>query len=82
MTEADFPPCLICGYHDWQTVYEGAVRDGTFGSEQTTRVGRCGGCGVERLAESACLDASTYASDAYRLRIGQDHDIERHYSTP
>ena len=25
---ADFPPCVVCGAHDWHPVHRGPVRDG------------------------------------------------------
>src|SRR5688572_20167536 len=77
----EFPPCVICGADDWRLVHAGAVRDGAFGSHRRAEVRRCGGCAVDRLAESACLQPEAYESTEYRSRLGQDHDIQKHYST-
>jgi 2-polyprenyl-3-methyl-5-hydroxy-6-metoxy-1,4-benzoquinol methylase len=76
----DFPPCVICGADDWGLIYGGPVRDGSFGSSKNAEVRRCSGCGVDRLAESACLSTDSYKSTEYRERLGQDHDIDRHYA--
>jgi 2-polyprenyl-3-methyl-5-hydroxy-6-metoxy-1,4-benzoquinol methylase len=76
----DFPPCSVCASHDWQTVHSGPVRDGAFGKTREARVARCGGCGVDRLAESVCLQAAAYASAEYRDRLLQGHNTERHYA--
>jgi 2-polyprenyl-3-methyl-5-hydroxy-6-metoxy-1,4-benzoquinol methylase len=77
----DFPPCAICGDSKWQTVHSGRVRDGAFGSWRDSEVCRCGTCGVDRLAESACLGSESYKSEDYRQHLGQDHDAERHFAT-
>ena len=78
--DTDFPVCPVCSSAAWRTVYEGPVRDGTFGQSIASVVKRCDDCGIERLAESACLDSTAYKSDAYRQHIGQDHDVLRHYA--
>jgi 2-polyprenyl-3-methyl-5-hydroxy-6-metoxy-1,4-benzoquinol methylase len=77
----DFPPCVICGESTWRTVHRGRVRDGVFGKWRDAEVCRCGSCGVDRLAESACLESESYRSEEYRQHIGQDHDPERHFAT-
>jgi 2-polyprenyl-3-methyl-5-hydroxy-6-metoxy-1,4-benzoquinol methylase len=75
----DFPPCPICSSADWALRYEGPVRDGEASSRQRAGViARCGGCGVDRLGERACLKDEDYSSD-YRDHIGQGHDLARHY---
>lgn len=79
-TMNDFPSCAVCGADDWQSVHRGPVRDGTFGSWRDTEVRRCGVCGVDRLAESACLRIESYQSTDYRERLAQDHDAERHFA--
>jgi 2-polyprenyl-3-methyl-5-hydroxy-6-metoxy-1,4-benzoquinol methylase len=76
----DFPSCVICGAHDWHTVHSGPIRDGTHGKTREARVARCAGCGVDRLAESVCLQASSYASAEYRDKLLQGHDVQRHYA--
>lgn len=78
---SDFPSCAVCGADQWQTVHSGPVRDGSFGSWRDAEVCRCGSCGVDRLAESACLGFDSYQSTDYRQRLEQDHDVDRHYAT-
>ncbi len=80
MTTADFPRCPICDHDDWTVVHSGAVRDGGFGKNRLGRVARCGGCGVERLAESLCLPDHAYQTAAYRDHLDQGHDLARHYA--
>lgn len=77
----DFPVCPVCGASAWVVVYTGPVRDGSFGKTRDGRVARCGGCGVERLAETLCLEADDYRTEAYRLHLGQDHDLAKHYAS-
>jgi 2-polyprenyl-3-methyl-5-hydroxy-6-metoxy-1,4-benzoquinol methylase len=76
----DFPPCAICGSHDWRTVHSGPIRDGAYGKTREARVARCADCGVDRLAEGVCLQAAAYASAEYRERLLQGHDVGRHYA--
>ena len=78
---ADFPACGVCGAAAWSVVHGGQVRDGIFGVWRHAEVARCGGCGVDRLAESACLGHSDYQSEAYRERLAQDHDAAHHFAT-
>lgn len=79
--EVDFPPCPVCGSNSWEIVYRGDIRDGVFGNWRDSEVRRCGGCGVDRLAESACLGIEAYRTTEYRNRLGQDHDAARHFAT-
>ncbi len=68
----DFVACEICGAENWRAVYQGPVRDGAFGTlREGATVARCGGCGVDRLAESVCPDESFYETEAYRRKLGQ-----------
>jgi 2-polyprenyl-3-methyl-5-hydroxy-6-metoxy-1,4-benzoquinol methylase len=62
-------------------VHRGHVRDGVFGKWRDAEVCRCGVCGADRLAESACLESDSYKSEEYRQHIGQDHDADRHFAT-
>lgn len=71
---ADFPPCPICGADRWAAVHEGPVRDGIFGKARDATVARCAGCGVERLAEGACIPDALYASADYRKKLEQELD--------
>lgn len=74
----DFPPCAICGTEAWTLRYEGPVRDGPVGRSRLGRVARCGGCRVDRLAESLCLRDADYAG-GYRDHVAQGHDLDHHY---
>lgn len=77
----NFPPCPICSNKSWELVHKGHIRDGVFGGWCESEVRRCIGCGIERLAESACLSHDAYETPEYRARLDQDHDINRHYAT-
>ena len=70
--------CEICGTSNWTTVYEGPVRDGSFGNvtSEAHPIYQCGHCGVQRLAESACKDDSFYAGKKYRELLGESSDAE------
>jgi 2-polyprenyl-3-methyl-5-hydroxy-6-metoxy-1,4-benzoquinol methylase len=81
LNSPDFPPCPICASSSWRSAYSGPVRDGSYGHSLDSTVARCGGCGVERLAEGSCLDSEAYRTESYRAHVGQDHDIQKHYST-
>jgi len=70
--------CEICGAGDWKTVYEGPIRDGSFGNvtPESQRIYQCGQCRVQRLEESACKDDSFYAGKKYRELLGESSDAE------
>jgi hypothetical protein len=81
-TMSNFASCEICGESDWTLAYCGPVRDGAFGSvRENALVGRCGCCGVERLAEEVCIPPSFYETDAYRSKLQQELDSESYFST-
>ena len=70
MTQLD--SCEICGAREWDLAYKGPIRDGAFGNLlQQAEVGRCVGCGVERLAEEYCLSDAAYATPEYRQKLKQ-----------
>ncbi|MBW1804093.1 MAG: class I SAM-dependent methyltransferase [Deltaproteobacteria bacterium] len=73
-----FQSCEICGKADWQTQYQGRVRDGSFGnlSEDDCIVARCGECGVERLNESGCKNSDIYETEAYRRLLKEPDDVD------
>lgn len=75
----DFPPCPICRADRWSVNYDGPVRDGPFGKLRPGRVARCGGCGVDRLAEGVVLGDDAYRG-AYRAHVGQNHDLKDHFA--
>ena len=70
--------CEICGTSDWTPVYQGPIRDGSFGSltPEAHRIYQCGHCRAQRLAESACKDDSFYAGKKYRELLGESSDAE------
>ena len=78
---SDFPKCPICATDDWRIAWQGRARAGAFGNlTAPTAVARCGGCGVERLAESACKDESFYAGAEYREFLGEGTDAEAFFA--
>jgi 2-polyprenyl-3-methyl-5-hydroxy-6-metoxy-1,4-benzoquinol methylase len=77
----DFPSCAACGADAWSPVHRGRVRDGAYGAWRDAEVRRCAQCGVDRLAESACLESIAYRTSAYREHLAQDHDAGRHFVT-
>jgi 2-polyprenyl-3-methyl-5-hydroxy-6-metoxy-1,4-benzoquinol methylase len=77
-TLVDFPRCQVCGAGEWESIFTGAIRDGVFGSTRVAEVRRCSFCGVDRLAESACLGMRDYESLEYRDRLAQSHQIDKH----
>jgi SAM-dependent methyltransferase len=81
MKDRDFPACPVCGSESWTVVHDGPVRDGAFGASKTGRVARCGGCGVERLAETLCLAEGAYRGSEYRAHLGQDQNLANHYKS-
>ena len=61
-----FAACEVCGADAWKPVYQGPVRDGTFGKlTPPTIVAACDDCGVGRLAEATCHDDDFYAGPDY-----------------
>lgn len=76
--KVDFPSCAICGSDSWRRVYDGPIRNGAFGAWREARVCRCETCGVDRVAERACLPLESYESAEYRQLLKQDHDAAHH----
>lgn len=77
---SDFAQCEICGAENWSLTYAGPVRDGVFGRQtEPTVVGRCGGCGVDRLAEATCAAVATYEGEAYRRHLNQGSGVESYF---
>ena len=70
--------CELCGTSKWRTVYQGPVRDGSFGNvtPEAHRIYQCGHCGIQRLEESACKDDSFYAGKKYRQLLGESSDAQ------
>lgn len=77
----DFGACEICGTLDWQKVYQGRIRDGSFGHYKNDGlVALCGGCGVQRLIESCVIPIEYYESDQYRRSLRQSVDSENAFA--
>ncbi|MBI3899057.1 MAG: class I SAM-dependent methyltransferase [Gammaproteobacteria bacterium] len=77
----DFDACEICRDHKWEVARFGPVRDGKFGSlTPDTLVGRCRGCGVERLIEASCKGEEFYETTAYRLLVNADSSIDGYFA--
>ncbi len=79
LSAADFPPCPVCAVAAWSEVRTGPVRDGVFGRVRDAAVARCGSCGIERLAESACIPDGHYASASYREKLEQELDSQSYW---
>lgn len=76
-----FEPCEICGAKAWNTLYEGAVRDGAFGNlKQGATVARCEKCGTDRLAEDFTISQENYTKDSYREHLRQKIDSQSYLS--
>ncbi len=78
----EFNACEICGANDWHVIYDGPIRDGSYGSLRTgATVARCGTCGVDRLVEKHCPDEEFYEGDAYRRRLRQRLTTSAYFPT-
>lgn len=77
-----FTPCEICGSDNWKlTIYEGAVRTGSFGTlTEGGKVMRCGGCGADRLNENVNIASASYESADYRIAMAQGLEVEDFFS--
>lgn len=75
MSTEGFSACEVCGAQNWEIAFSGPVRDGAFGRlTESTQVGRCGTCGVERLQESAAKSDDFYQTKDYRTLLAQSTD--------
>ena len=45
--QINFPICPICSKQEWELVYKGPVRDGSFGSYRDSEIRRCKKCGID-----------------------------------
>lgn len=74
---ARFGACEICSSNEWQEVYRGAIRDGSFGnlSDPDTVVAECQDCGVQRLEERRCKEEEAYEGEHYRRLVGEPTDV-------
>jgi 2-polyprenyl-3-methyl-5-hydroxy-6-metoxy-1,4-benzoquinol methylase len=78
--QINFPTCPVCSSQNWELVYKGPVRDGSFGSYRDSEIRRCKKCGIDRLAEDACLTHDAYQTPKYRALLDQNHNINHHYA--
>tara|TARA_A100001015_G_scaffold172187_1_gene191345 strand:- start:3237 stop:4139 length:903 start_codon:yes stop_codon:yes gene_type:complete len=81
MHSFNFPTCPICENSNWITVYEGPIRNGSFGNEIDAEIRACTGCGVQRLAENICLKHNDYETAEYRRHLKQTHELVPHFTT-
>ncbi len=73
--------CEVCGLADWQAIYSGPIRDGTFGTVVNgATVSRCNGCGADRLEEHFCLRDEAYETGEYRSKLQQGLDSEAYFA--
>lgn len=74
--------CQICGNQEWSQTYFGPIRDGVFGNQvDCASISRCAGCGVDRLAESFCLQDEAYETAEYRRKLQQGLDSASYFAT-
>lgn len=77
--QINFPACGICESLSWSVAYRGSIRDGAKKNAVNSVVQKCGVCGVERLAESACKQFSDYSDQTYREELKQSHNRSEYY---
>ncbi|MEX0827493.1 MAG: class I SAM-dependent methyltransferase [Haliea sp.] len=78
---AAFDTCEICSSSDWEEVYTGPIRAGSFGKTiDAGLIGGCLGCGVKRLAEAFCPTTSFYETAEYRSFLDQQLDSESYFA--
>lgn len=71
-----FAACEICGGGRWAVRYQGDVRDGRYGQvRHDAQIGRCEGCGADRLDEPSCQQDDFYAGADYRKALGEAQDV-------
>jgi len=70
--------CEICNSDDWEIIYKGKIRDGSFGKyKEKTSIAECNVCGVQRLNENDCLPPDYYSSGEYRKKLLQSLNNEK-----
>ena len=78
--KSKFNFCEICGSKEWEVVYNGDIRAGSYGSYQkNSTVSRCKNCGVGRLDESNCIKSNAYETEEYRSRVNQGLKVKDFY---
>ena len=73
-----FVPCEICANNNWKEIYNGIIRDGSFGNftDHKTIIAECLNCGVKRLAEDSCKGEQIYESKDYRCLVNESINSE------
>jgi len=70
--KSNFNSCEICNSANWKIIYEGKIRDGSYGSFlEKAAIGECLECGVQRLNENDCIPSGYYHSGEYRIKLQQ-----------
>ncbi len=67
--------CVVCGRRKWTLLYEGKIRDGSFGKLTTEpmRIYQCAECGLARLDEFV-IGQREYESTLYREKYNDSSD--------
>ena len=67
-----FNSCEICNSDNWEIIYGGKVRDGSYGHfKENASIAECLNCGVQRLNEKDCIPSEYYESGEYRKKLQQ-----------
>ena len=67
-----FHKCEICNSDNWEIIYKGNIRDGSYGNFiEKASIGECLECGVQRLNEKDCMPSEYYDSGKYRKKLQQ-----------
>lgn len=72
--------CIVCGGKQFETVYCGAIRAGSYGkiTEDVHEVVECNGCGFRHLKEFVQMN---YETDSYRENYNDSAEVEDYMST-
>lgn len=80
MVEKNQFSCGICGGSNHSIIYNGPIRDGSFGSSvDKSNLYHCNNCGVVRLDEKECFKQVNYETTKYREEMGQGLSVEDFY---
>lgn len=73
--------CEICNSIQWEPLYFGKIRAGSYGTYQkNSTVKKCLNCGIARLAEVDCLQQNAYESEEYRAIVNQGLEVTDFYN--
>jgi len=68
----NFSNCEICNSDVWKIIYEGKIRNGSYGNFiEKASIGECLKCGIQRLNENDCIPLEYYESGEYRKKLQQ-----------